>query len=294
MELLIGIKSIGLLKHIKRKTADGVIFGSAFSSKYSFSYNDLKEIVAYCEVEGLKKYVSIDAMIMEDDLGSLYRYLEIIKGFDVDGIYFADLGIIPAARAYGLTDKLIYDPITLIASSPDAGFFLSQGLGTVLARELTYEEDKKILEKFKGKIDMQIFGHLRMSFSKRKFLSNYFKQLGEEKDINDKDNLSLVEETREYRLPIRETRYGTEIYTDYCLLMYKELVSLMPSIRRGIVDSDFINNDDLVIDVAKDIKKITSENVTFLLTKLLSDYPSVNFDTGYLYKKTVDKKEDNE
>lgn len=294
MELLVTLKDLSLLNRIKKSYADGIIFGSAFSAKYSFDLDDLRQIARTCEIEGLKKYISIDSLILENELGSLYRYFEIIKELKVDGIYFADLGVIPAARAYGLLDKLIYDPITLLTNTLDINFYLSQGLGTVLARELTYEEVSKILEKFPGKIDMQVFGHLRMSYSKRKFLSNYFKQLGIEKDINDKNDLTLVEETREYRLPIRESKYGTEIYSDYCLLMYDEFIDLKKYIGRAIVDSDFIDNNETIIHVLKDLRKVSKENVEFLKSQFLEKNPDMVFDTGYLYRKTTDKKEEDE
>lgn len=294
MELLVTIKKLSLFNRISSQHVDGVIFGSAFSAKYSFSIDEIKEICKRCDELGLKKYVSIDALISESELGGLYRYFEIIKELNVNGIYFADLGVIPAARAYGLLNKLIYDPVTLLTNTLDINFYLAQGLGTVLSRELTYEEILKIVEKFPGKIDMQVFGHLRMSYSKRKFLSNYFHQLGLEKEINDKDDLTLVEETREYSLPIRESKYGTEIYTDYCLLMYKELNVLKKYLRRAIIDSDFINDNEMIVHTLKDCKKLSDENYEFLQNQLLKKNPYVMFNTGYLYQKTTDKKEDDE
>lgn len=294
MELLVTIKDLSLLNRLSTQYVDGVIFGCAFSSKYSFSIDEIRQISKFCDDAGLKKYISIDSMILEEDLGGLYRYFEIIKELNVDGIYFADLGVIPAARAYGLSDKLIYDPVTLLTNTLDINFYLAQGFGATLARELAYEEVLKIVEKFPNKIDMQVFGHLRMSYSKRKFLSNYFNQLEKEVELNGKNNLTLEEESRNYRLPIRETKYGTEIYTDYVLLMYREYITLRNYLKRAIVDSDFIKNEDAVIRVLKDLRTVTDENCDFLINRFIERNQDIMVDTGYLFKKTTDKKEEDE
>ena len=75
---------------------------------------------------------------------------------------------------------------------------------------------------------MQVFGHLKMSYSRRKFLGNYFKHIGSDVDLTNKRDVLLVEENRDYSLPIIEDRYGTRIYTDYIFLMHERDFVLKP------------------------------------------------------------------
>ena len=287
MEILLTLCRKELLDKINTDVVDGVIFGSAFTNKFHYDLIDIKEINIRCKELGLKRYISIDSMICENDKASLFHYFDLLTNINPDGIYFADLGIIPVATSFGFATKLIYDPVTLISNSIDAAFYLKQNIGVVLNRELTYEENLHILTKFEKECDMQIFGHLRMSISKRKFLSNYFSQIDKAVDIKDSDDIYLIEENREYHLPIRETKYGTEIYSDNVLCLYNELPTLKDNIKRAIVDSDFVD-EKLVLRFLKELKSLNGDNAKDLFDKLVKDYPYV--DSGFMYKKVMTTK----
>lgn len=294
MELLVTLSNIDGLSKISQSGIDGIIFGSVFSARFSYAYKDFKLINDTCIQKGLKRYISIDAFISEDDKGALYDYMEYLKGLNPDGIYFTDLGVINVAKSVGIAEKLIYDPDTLITNSLDANFFIKQGYGVVLSRELTIKEVIDILKNNPKEVDMQIFGHLKMSYSKRKFLSNYFSHIGVKTDIDDKKDIRLIEENREYALPVIENKYGTRIYTDYCLLMYKELAYIKYVIKRLIIDDNFIDDVSVILAIIRDINRLTVDNADFLIEALIKKYPKINFQTGYLYNKTVKVKEENE
>lgn len=295
MEIVVTLKSINNLEKVKTSGADGIMFGGPFSLRFNYSLDELKIINNYCLDNNLKRYLSLDAFIFEDDKVAIYEYFDIVKQMNVDGIYFTDLGIISIAREYDLSDRLIYDPDTLMTNSLDTAFYLNKGIDVVLARELSLEEVKKIVNLHPKQIDMQVFGHLKMSYSKRKFLSNYFKHIESDKNVTGKRNIKLVEENRQYALPIIEDKYGTRIYTDYVLLMYPELLELKGKLKRAIFDDTLVKENDLVFDVIKDIRKLTRENGKFLLENIISKYEDVNFDSGYLYQKTsLIKEEGNE
>lgn len=285
MELLVTLTELKRIQRYQNAGVNGVIFGSAFSLKYKYSLDDIRVITGYCKEVGLKTYISMDAIICESDIPLLYQYLEFIKKLDIDGIYFSDFAIVNAARIYGLSDKLIYDPDTLMANSLDTTFILNNNIGVVLARELTLEEDKKILMNNPQKIDMQVFGHLKMSYSKRKFLSNYFAFIKNKKDFKNNKNIRIVEESRDYDLPIIEDEYGTRIYSDYIFAMFREFAELRKYVNRAIVDDTFISTD-IVLDAISALRKITNENADFIIYYLKNKYKNELFSSGYLYEKT--------
>lgn len=294
MELLVTLKDVHILGKLAEKGVDGIIFGGIFSMKYAYSLEELKFINDFCKEKGIKRYISIDTFIMESDSQLLDNYLSYLAEENVDGIYFADLGVISHASKFGLEDRLIYDPITLLTNSRDIGFYLNKEIDCVISRELTLKEIVEIVKKYPYRLDMQIFGHLRMSYSKRKFLSNYFNEIEKDIDVNNKSNLTLVEETRNYKLPIKENKYGTSIYTDYILLMYDEFSYLKSLLKRAIIDSEFIP-ESVLLAFIRDAKRITTDNAEFLKFGFEQRFGELhNFSSGYLYQKTVDKKEDNE
>ena len=293
MEIVAVIRNKELLAQYQRSGVTGVIVNSRFSLKNNFTEEELIVINQYCKNRNLQFFVCIDALINETDLEELHHYLDFIKTIKPDGIYFADLAVLIYTRTHDFVCELIYDPGNLNTNDLDVSFFLRQNVDVVLARELTIREIANIIQKHPNRIEMQVFGHLRMSYSKRKFLSNYFNEIDESVVVDDVNNFSLVEESRSYKLPIRENKYGTVIYTDYVFIMYEELAYLSKILKRAIIDTDFIT-EEIGFEVIRDIRRLSTENSKFLLDNIRNSHFYLEFSNGYLYQKTTDKKEDNE
>lgn len=284
MELLITLRNTNNIDKLNT-ICDGVIVGSCFSSGYSYSIEDLKKLRVYCSEHNLKFYIVMDNFVSENDKELLFNYMDFLDKLNVDGIYYHDLGVYEVAKSYGLVNKLIYDGQTVMCNSLDVAYYMSKGLqGVEISRELTFDEVKAIVLNNRNKCDIQIFGHLRMSYSKRKFLSNYFNEIDRSYDYLNKKSLYLIEEMRDYKMPIIEDNDGTRIYTDYVFEMYEEIAEIKPYINRGIVDTLFIP-DEMTLYALRDFKRVTKENCSFLKHNLHNRYPDT-FSSGYLYEKT--------
>ena len=285
MELLLTLRKMDQLERAV-SVADGIIVGKFFSSGYHFTMHEFNQIYSYCKEHHCKFYIVMDNFVSENEKMLMYEYFDYIDSLDVDGIYFHDLGIYDAAKSYNLVSKLIYDGKTVLCNSLDTAFWLDKGIDSVvLSRELTLPEIRTIVHNNPQKTDLQIFGHLRMSQSKRKFLTNYFKEIGKDYDFLNKETLTLIEEKRNDRMPILEEESGTSIYTDYIFEMFSEITSLSPYLKRGIIDTLFIENDKQIFEVCRDYKRITSQNREFIKNSLYHNYPD-NYSSGYLYQKT--------
>ncbi len=285
MEMLLTLRKIELLEKVL-PFVDGVLCGKYFTTAYRFTLEELCQIRKSCRTMGKKFYIVMDQFVSEDEKMLLYDYMDFIDSLDVDGIYFHDLGVFDAARSYDLTRKLIYDGKSVMCNSLDLSFMLDRGIDSVMiSRELTFEEVKQIVRNNPYRVDMQIFGHLRMSYSKRRFLNNYFRQIGKEYDYFDKESLSLIEEKREYRMPIMEDESGTHIYTDYILTMFDEIPILRPYLKRGIIDTLFIEDENKIAQICRDYRRINENNVDFIRESFYHNYPD-HYSSGYLYQKT--------
>ena len=264
---------------------DGVIVGSLFTSSYDSSIEDIETICNYIKTRGKKVYIVMDDFVSEDELPDLYYYFRVISKLDVDGIYFHDFGIYDIARKDDMVSKLIYDGKTVLCNALDTAFLLKRGIDSVvLSRELTLEEITNIVKANPKQVDLQIFGHTRLSYSKREFLKNYFNEINREYDYLNKETMSLVEEQRDYRLPIIENGHGTYIYSDYVFEMFNEINDLKKYLKRGIIDTLFID-DSTVMEVCRDYRRTSNENKEFLKQNLLQSHPD-NYSSGYLYQRT--------
>lgn len=291
MERLLTLSKIDNLEKAKQSGAEGIIFGSLFSTRFKYNLKEFVNINKYCLANNIKRYINIDAFINESELNDLTNYLLIIKKIRPDGIYFTDLGIINIAKNLNIKSQLIYDPDTLLTNSLDILFYLKQDIDVVVARELELKELLNIVKRNKNKLDLQVFGHLKMSNSRREFLSNYFKYLNKEEDIKNKKTIRLIEETRNYELPIIEDEFGTRIYSDYIFIMYRELAYIKDYLKRVIIDDNFIEGD-IAFDVVKDIKRLNVDNSEYLLDTLKEKYAYLKLDSLYLYQKSTKKKDE--
>ena len=292
MELLVTLSNPNNLKKVLSSGVNGVIVGSLFSLDFDYSVKELIQIVKILEDHGIKKYCMLDQIISEEDKTDLFHYIELIKLLKFDGIYFNDLAIYDIACDYGLKDKLIYEGSTILCNSLDAAYILSKDIdGALLSRELTLEEYKRILKNNPNQLDMQIFGRFKMSYSKRRFLSDYFEEINKEYNVDYKNTLSIEEELRNYKMPIRQGIFGSVIYTDYIFEMYEELIELAPYIKRGIV-SDVLIDSDMLIKVLRDYKHLTKDNLSFLKQSLIDNVPESLLSKGYLYTPTNKEKVD--
>lgn len=283
MELVVTLRKRYMLDKLA-PLVDGIIVGKFFTTGFNYTLDEIKEINDYCKNHNRKIYIVMDDFVSETDKDQLVSYLRFIKGLDVDGIYFHDLGVYDAAKIYDLNDKLIYDGKTVLCNSLDTAYMLKKVDSVVISRELTLDEINTIVRNNPRKVDLQIFGHVRLSYSKRKFLKNYFKEINKEYDYLNKETLTIAEEQRDYRFPIMETLDGTYVYSDYIFEMMLEIVDLEQYIKRGIVETLFID-DNIVIQACRNYRRITSENKEFLKHNLIYNYPE-NYSSGYLYQKT--------
>ena len=285
MELLVTLRKRALLERIL-PLVDGVIIGRFFTASYHLGINEMRIINNYCKSNGKKVYVQIDNFISEDDMDELFDYLGFVKSLEPDGIYFHDLGMYEIAKQFDLSDKLIYDGKSVLCNSLDTRFLLNRGIDSVmLARELTFEEIRDIASNNPGKVDIQIFGHQRMSYSRRKFLKNYFREINKDYDYLNKETMYLIEEQRDYKMPIVEDKEGTFIYSDYIVDMFKEVSEIDTLIKRGVIDTLFIENDNLILQACRDFNRVNKENADFIRESFRRSYPE-NYSSGYLYQKT--------
>lgn len=292
MELLATLSKINNIEKIIASNINGVIYGSIFSLDYDYTIEEFTKIAKVLDEYGIKKFVVIDQIISEDDKPALYHYTELISSMRFDGIYFHDFAVYEIACEYGLRSKLIYDGLCLMTNSIDPTFLLSKGIeGVVLARELTLNESKKILMNHPNKIDMQIFGRFKMSYSKRKFLSDYFNEIKKDYNPQIQNTLSIEEEKRNYHMPIREREFGTLIYTDYIFEMYEEFLELKEYINRAIV-SDVLVDDEIFIKALRDYKRLTKDNIEFIKSSLIDNLNNNILSKGYLYTPTNKEKID--
>lgn len=211
------------------------------------------------------------------ELSSLEQALQRIQKMDIVSIYFADPGLVPLAEKYGLKEKLIYRPETLMTNHKDIEWWNNQGIRVSISPLLSLEEITSILRKTSGN-ELTIHGHLLMSISRRPLLSSYLE------GTQNKTNLTIVEKQREGHMPIYEDEYGTYIYSDFIQNSFGQIASFAKAnVERFFIDSSFLEWEE-VLKALETYQKILDGSLVWKEDDTITDEWE---QIGYYGQKTI-------
>ena len=237
-ELLVPAGSLEVLKVAVRYGADAVyIGGEAFGLRAkakNFSFEDMKEGIAFAHEHGVKVYVTANIFAHNDDLKEAESYFTQLAEAGPDAVLISDPGMFLLARKYCPDLEIHISTQANNTNYMTYRFWWEMGAKRVVsARELSLEELKEIRANIPEEMEIESFVHGAMciSYSGRCLLSNYFTG----RDANHGEcthpcrwKYAVVEEQRpgEY-LPVEENERGTYIFNSKDLCMIEHLSELL-------------------------------------------------------------------
>ena len=144
--------------------ADAIYCGgkgfNARAGAANFELPELKEAVAFAHKRGVKVYVTLNTLLMDEELVDALAYVGELRSIGVDALIIQDFGIsdlirrnYPDLPLHLSTQATVYD-LAGVMTAKDLGF--SQ---VVLARELSLSEIKEICAGAGGGVDIEVFCH---------------------------------------------------------------------------------------------------------------------------------------
>lgn len=153
--------------------ADAVYFGlkkfGMRDSAKNFEIRDLEKIGKICKIRKVKKYLTLNTIIFDDELKEIEKTIKMAKG-RIDAIICWDLSVIQLCKKYKI--PFFISTQASISNVESAKFYKKLGAErVVLARELNLNQIKKISKI----IDIECFVHGAMcvSISGRCFTSQF-------------------------------------------------------------------------------------------------------------------------
>ena len=150
--------------------------GKGFNARQAadnFTEDELEEIVSYATLRGVKVYVTVNILIKEAELTTLYEYLKYLVEIGVHAIIIQDLGIAHMVKKY-FPNLRMHASTQLSAHSIEDVLFLKE-LGfkrVVLAREMQLKEIKAIIENCDIEVETFVHGALCYSYSGQCLMSS--------------------------------------------------------------------------------------------------------------------------
>ncbi len=169
-ELLAPAGDIETLKCAIENGANAVyIGGKSFSARKNaknFSDDEIIEAVRYAHLRNVKVYVTINTLILDDELEKAFEFIKFCYLANVDALIVQDLAIVSICKEY-FPDFEIHSSTQMTIASP-YGAKIMEKLGfsrIVLPREMSKSEIKKVKDSTNLEIETFIHGALCVCYS---------------------------------------------------------------------------------------------------------------------------------
>ena len=127
--LTVTCESLNELSDYRNAGADEAILAlkdGAFSSMHEFTCDEILDACKKAHELGLRLAVLMNRLFGQLEKEKASETLRTLLASDVDAIFFADPAMYMLAKKYGVVEKMIYDPETLMTSINDANWWLSR------------------------------------------------------------------------------------------------------------------------------------------------------------------------
>ena len=179
VELLAPAGNLEKLKFAFLYGADACYIGgrnySLRANAKNFSIEEIQEAVKYAHNLNKKVHVTVNIVFHNEDIKGIKEYLIALSEAKVDAIIVSDPLIIDIINDNNINLKVHISTQASTLNYEAVSFWKSQGVErVVLAREMSKNEIKEIIDKTGMEIETFVHGAMCSSYSGRCVLSNYF------------------------------------------------------------------------------------------------------------------------
>ena len=251
MELVVHLNSRKFINDFIEIGIKHFIVGTKYFScrqALSLDYQELKDLNE--QLKDKKLWVLVNALIEEHNLDELVDHLAKLDEIKIAGILFQDFSVLQICKENNYNFEMIYSPDTLNTNPATLNYLKTLGINSAfLAREIPLDEKMMIAKNTDLKTMVQVHGVEYMAYSKRKLLSNYFKETGIDHGVLIDDNLTIQANAVNYRCHIYEDKFGCHVLSE------KQLCTL--DILSNFSCFDYLYFESLFIDDLKVVEIVS-------------------------------------
>ena len=263
-------------------SVDGLILSLekyAVGSAIYFSLEEIKKIVNNTDKE---IFINLNKNFMNEDIEGVEEVLKELDKLKIKGIFFYDIALVKLKSELNLKVDLVWSQTHMVNNYRTCDYYYSKGVKyALLGKEITLEEIKEIITRSKITSMVEVVSIPHIAFSKRKLLTNFYKDLN--KEVN-KDIL-VKEKVTGTTYEVFEEDEGTSFF--------QEKITNGTSIIKDLfnVDCQYIifreykipNFKELILDTKEYIKGNCQD------TNYIEKYKTLGDNTNFFFKKTIYK-----
>lgn len=243
MKLVVYLSNVDHLQEILLSPADVVAIpleNFAHRVEKALPVEELEAVLKTVHDHHKEGWLSVNRLFHQDDLDSLDALCQTLNMVKFEGLIFADLAVLKAARRFNLESNLIYAPETYNTSLEDTNFWQRQGVQTlVLSRELMLDDLVNIASQAQTPIGFFGHGYINIFHSRRPLIDHYFTftQEVDVESVKQARNLTLIEHHRDAAFPVFEDYAGTHIFRALPRASMNVFDRLFPVLEYFIIDT---------------------------------------------------------
>ena len=230
----------------------------------------------------LEIYVNINKNLLNDDIEPLKEILKELDNLNLRGIFFYDLALLKLKKELNLNIDLVWNQTHMVNNYKTCNYYHSKGVKyALLGKEITLEEIIEIIKKSTIISMVEVLGLPSVAFSKRKLITNYYKDLNKEP----KNKLDVLEKVTSSTYHLTEDENGTSFFL-------KEIIN-----GTGIIKELYNNGLEYIImrgyGIEEELfKEILTDTKTYIHNSCTDEsyvtkYEKLGTNTNFFFKKTI-------
>ena len=259
---------------------DGIILpllDYSVESVISFSLDEIKDISknSNCEI-----FIKINKNLLNEDIDDITKILIELDKLNITGIFFYDLAVLEIHRELNLKTDLIWNQTHMVNNYKTCDYYYSKGVKyALLGKEITLGEIKEIITKSKITSMVEVISKPSVAFSKRKLVTNYYKDLGKKGS----NKITVTEKVTKSNYTFIEDNNGTSIFLDTITNGTSIIKDLYEVDCKYIIFREYGIDcfNELIIDTMNYINNGCSDN------NYISKYKKLGDSTNFFFKKTI-------
>ena len=248
-------------------------------SNVYFSLEEIKKIRE--ENPSLEMFININKNLSNDDIKPLTEILIELDNLNVQGIFFYDLAVLKLKQELNLKTNLVWSQTHMVNNYKTCNYYYTKGVKyALLGKEITLEEILEIIKLSSITSMVEVVGLPSVAFSKRKLITNYFKDLNKES----KDKLVVREKVSDADYELQEDFNGTSFFLKDVVNGTGIIKDLYESNLEYIVLREY-GIESIFNELLVDTKEYIEGNCQN--TDYVEKYKSLGDNTNFFFKKTI-------
>ena len=248
-------------------------------SNVYFSLEEIKKIRE--ENPSLEIFININKNLSNDDIKPLTEILIELDNLNVQGIFFYDLAVLKLKQELNLKTNLVWSQRHMVNNYKTCNYYYTKGVKyALLGKEITLEEILEIIKLSSITSMVEVVGLPSVAFSKRKLITNYFKDLNKEP----KDKLVVREKVSDADYELQEDFNGTSFFLKDVVNGTGIIKDLYEANLEYIVLREY-GIESIFNELLVDTKEYIEGNCQN--TDYVEKYKSLGDNTNFFFKKTI-------